>query len=1021
MPPEQAMGGEVTPRADLYSLGAMLYEMVCGRPPFLGDDNIAIIGQHINTPPVAPTWHRSDCPRPLEALILRLLSKNPTERPENASDVLAALEAVDVSPSEQSITEPEEAVNVLDSLAGDVFVGRQREMDELKAALEDALGGRGRMVTLVGEPGIGKTRTATELATYAGLRGCQVLWGRCYEEQGVPPYWPWVQAIRSYVRDRDPEDISSEMGSAAGVIAEVVSDVRDRLPGLPRPAQIDDPESARFRLFDSITAFLKTASQRQPLVMILDDLHWSDKPTLMLLQFIVRELTGARLLLIGTYRDVELNRRHPLSEALGDLTRERLFERVLLRGLSHDDVDRFIEVTSGITPPSSLVDAVHTQTEGNPLFVTEVVRLLVQEGELSSDESTVNRESWTVRIPEGVREVIGRRLNQLSARCNGVLTVASVVGREFDLQQMDALTDDLTEDMLLDVLEEGLDARVIEELPTAVGLYQFTHALIQETLTEELSLTRRVRLHARIAETLERMYESEIERHAAELALHFAQAETMLGADRLAKYSLMAGNTALENLAYEDALELFERAQTALENRPDDILMADALAGVGKAQLAALADIEYPVALRNFIRAFDIYVAHENVARAIEVASISFFVAPGWLQEAEGMLKRALSLAPPDSVQEGRIQSRYAMVRGREFSDLPSAEKALARAEEIAGNHNDADLHLFNLSNRIRIYMHHRKHEDAMSAGRELIELSKNSGDKHLIYYGHSDNVLGYIYTGAPDRAREHLRISMELAENLGQHSYIVSSLVAGVNLAANLGDWDDVMTLTERATAMSPGDGRALVVCAIAVGQIGDADDVKNYTDRMPEIQEQQQRLGLSTASATSRTARVAGNIAYIFNDDSCLDEVSQWADEAFADPVQSVGEYLIAATGMAFAMAASNSYEDAGRYYEIIKPHRGSVSDYVQLDRVLGLLARGMGRHETAAAHFEDAIAFCRRAGYLPDLAWSLCEYAEMLLESDLDRATAMLDEALRISTDLGMRPLMERILSKRDILKA
>ncbi|MDP6715458.1 MAG: serine/threonine-protein kinase, partial [SAR202 cluster bacterium] len=253
MPPEQAMGGEVTPKADLYSLGAMLYEMVCGRPPFLGDDNIAIIGQHINTPPVAPTWHRSDCPRPLEALILRLLSKNPTERPENASDVLAALEAVDVSPSEQSITEPEEAVNVLDSLAGDVFVGRQREMDELKAALEDALGGRGRMVTLVGEPGIGKTRTATELATYAGLRGCQVLWGRCYEEQGVPPYWPWVQAIRSYVRDRDPEDISSEMGSAAGVIAEVVSDVRDRLPGLPRPAQIDDPESARFRLFDSIT------------------------------------------------------------------------------------------------------------------------------------------------------------------------------------------------------------------------------------------------------------------------------------------------------------------------------------------------------------------------------------------------------------------------------------------------------------------------------------------------------------------------------------------------------------------------------------------------------------------------------------------------------------------------------------------------------------------------------------------------------------------------------------------------
>ena len=181
MPPEQAMGGEVTPKADLYSLGAMLYEMVCGRPPFLGDDNIAIIGQHINTPPVAPTWHRSDCPRPLEALIMRLLAKNPSERPDNASDVLAVLEAVNTSPSDQSVTEPEQAVNVLDSLAGDVFVGRHREMDDLKAALEGALGGRGRMVMLVGEPGIGKTRTAQELTTYAGLRGAQVLWGRSLE------------------------------------------------------------------------------------------------------------------------------------------------------------------------------------------------------------------------------------------------------------------------------------------------------------------------------------------------------------------------------------------------------------------------------------------------------------------------------------------------------------------------------------------------------------------------------------------------------------------------------------------------------------------------------------------------------------------------------------------------------------------------------------------------------------------------------------------------------------------------
>ena len=242
-----------------------------------------------------------------------------------------------------STEQPVDEAHVLDSLAGGVFVGRQSEMGQLKAALEDALSGRGRIVTLVGEPGIGKTRTAQELATYAGLRGCQVLWGRSYEEQGVPPYWPWVQAIRSYVRDRDPQELSSVMGAGAADIAEIVSDVKTQLPGLQPPPRLDSPEQARFRLFDSITTFLKTASQRQPLVLMLDDLHWSDKPSLMLLQFIVRELANTRLLIIGTYRDVELNRQHPLAETLAELIRDRQFERVLLRGLTNQDVSRFID------------------------------------------------------------------------------------------------------------------------------------------------------------------------------------------------------------------------------------------------------------------------------------------------------------------------------------------------------------------------------------------------------------------------------------------------------------------------------------------------------------------------------------------------------------------------------------------------------------------------------------------------------------------------------------------------------
>jgi len=244
---------------------------------------------------------------------LRLLAKAPEERPESPAAVRQALAAIAAAKAGSGESKVPDETNPLDRLASGVFVGREREMDELRAGFEDALSGRGRVLMLVGEPGIGKTRTAEELVTYARLRKAQVLWGRCYEGEGAPAYWPWVQAIRSYVHDRDPKVLLSEMGSGAADIAQIVSEVRDRLPGLPAPPSLD-PEQARFRLFDGITTFLKNATKGEPLVLVLDDLHWADKPSLLLLQFLARELRGARLLVIGTYRDIELGRQHPLAK-----------------------------------------------------------------------------------------------------------------------------------------------------------------------------------------------------------------------------------------------------------------------------------------------------------------------------------------------------------------------------------------------------------------------------------------------------------------------------------------------------------------------------------------------------------------------------------------------------------------------------------------------------------------------------------------------------------------------------------
>lgn len=200
MPPEQALGGEVTPQADLHSLGAMLYELVTGKPPFAGDSPTAIISQHINTPPVAPSWHSEHCPPDLEALILKLFAKVPADRPARATEVLAALEAVD--PNAKSASHSDSSANPLDRLARGVFVGRERELERLRAAFDETFAGRGSVVMLVGEPGIGKTRTVQELSTYARMRGAKVLWGRAHDASGAPTY-RWLQVGRAWGQGHD--------------------------------------------------------------------------------------------------------------------------------------------------------------------------------------------------------------------------------------------------------------------------------------------------------------------------------------------------------------------------------------------------------------------------------------------------------------------------------------------------------------------------------------------------------------------------------------------------------------------------------------------------------------------------------------------------------------------------------------------------------------------------------------------------------------------------------------------------
>jgi tetratricopeptide (TPR) repeat protein len=741
------------------------------------------------------------------------------------------------------------------------------------------------------------------------------------------------------------------------------------------------------------------------------------------MQFVVREITGARLLLVGTYRDVELNRQHPLAEALGSLTRERLFERVLLRGLSHEDVDRFIEVTSGISPPPALVDSVHTQTEGNPLFVTEVVRLLVQEGGLESTlseglTSQANEgQSWAVRIPEGVREVLGRRLNQLSARCNEVLTVASVVGREFEFRQMETLTDDLTEDMLLDVLEEGLNARVIEEMPTSVGRYQFTHALIQETLMDELSLTRRVRLHARIAETLEELYANELESRAAELAHHFTQAEAVLGIEKLVTYSLLAGVKSLGSNAHEDALIHYDRALNRLGEASATQQVAEALFGRARALIATVEMNQGQVAVDTMRKAFDMFVDLGQLTDAVAVA----IQRTGMAATTTGMspmIEEAFQFVEPDSTESGHLNAQYAINTFYRDGDNKPAQAALEQAISIAVSHEDESLEMFAMGYKALMERYELRFEESISSADRVVQLSETANDSESLFRALVAKGNSLMFLGMGNQAETQLKEGIAVGNRIRSRIQYVRGLHSIARITIVQGDWDKAKEFVIQITEQSPMYLPGKLFNALIRYHLGSLDRLPDELDDISSVP--------GNAGLQINVANLQAMFARTIDDPELLDSIARFA-APLADSNSNLPDTFVqACTALALVAEYRDDKAMASEHYLTLSKYPGIITEVgISTDRMLGILTKTMGQYEDATRHFEDAVAFCKKAGYRPELAWSLHDYAVMLLDhdepDDQQKATSMLDESLQISTDLGMRPLMERVLSRRDILKA
>jgi DNA-binding SARP family transcriptional activator/tetratricopeptide (TPR) repeat protein len=843
------------------------------------------------------------------------------------------------------------------------FVGRERELELLGDALEDALAGRGRLVLIAGEPGIGKSRLTDELIGRARTRGARILVGRCWEAGGAPAYWPWVQALRAHVRETEPDALSAQVRTGAAQLAALLPELRELLGDLPEPAA-PDSDGARFLLFDAVSSFVSAAAQARPLVLVLDDVHAADEPSLLLLRFVAREIAASRLLIVCAYRDVDPTVRDPLASTLAALVREPHATQVALGGLSERDVEEYLELTTGSQPARELVAALHAETDGNALFVAEVVSLLDAEGRLDDVDAPV-------RIPPGVRAVIGQRLARLAEPCRHLLDSASVLGREFDLQGLAALSG-MAGAELLDVLDGAVAERVVVEVPRSPGRLRFGHALIRDTLYDELPPARRLRLHGQAGEALENVYRADVQPHLAELARHFFAAAPSGPPGKALAYARRAGDHAASQLAHEEAERHYEMALTLSE---EPSTRCELLLAVGEARARAGATDASKAA---FLQAADLAEAH-GLPDHLGKAALGYGGRLIWDvsrddQRIVPLLERAIEAqGDVDSAMLVRLLSRLAGGPLRDARFGPERKVALsAKALDMARRLADpATLaHALHASINSQHGPDHTRRNLQLAA--ELVDVSSRAAETERIVEGHEELLDAHLELGDIGAAKLELAAMEELARELRQPSqdWLVTVYRAIFELLE--GRFDEAERSVESASHL----GERAQSWNAAVTYRLQLYVLRREQDRLAEVESLVRQSVADYPTYPIWRCVFAQTAVSVGLPDDARDVLAVLGRDRFAAlPVDE--EWLVSACLLAEAASALTDVERASVLYELLLPFTDRVAlsppeiSIGAVARYAGLLAATIGRPDDARRHFADAIEINRRIGARPWLA--------------------------------------------------
>jgi DNA-binding CsgD family transcriptional regulator len=902
------------------------------------------------------------------------------------------------------------------------FVGREQELAAVWARLALTGQGHGGVILVAGEPGVGKTRLVMELADRARAAGWLVLVGRTGDSDGVPPYLPWAEALRDYVRACPLVELRAQLRDGAADVALIVREVYARLPDLSARPSLS-PEHERYRLFESVSEFLLNVARSRTggtgLLLVLDDLHWADRPTLLLLGHLARRLAGASLLVAGTYRTVEHNRTDALSTVLAELSREHLAERVSLRPFSPEEAAVLVHELTGAPAAPAVVEAIHRETEGNPFFVEEVVRHLCAEGrDLAHPGSVPTR--WAV--PEGVRQVLGRRLARLSPVANQLLQVAAVLGDGFRFDVL-ALAGGVETGPLVDALEETMTAGVIREQD---GRYHFTHALIRQTLDEELSAPRRAQLHRQVGEALERLHDGAPGPHLAELARHFCAGARVEDLAKAIDYAHRAAQRAVRLLAYEEAARLHQLALQALDlaDATDEARRGELLLALGEARRKAG---QLREAMEAFQRAAEVARATGDAERLARAAlGYEDALLPSGLPRASVgdpsavILEEALSALPPGEdplrarVLAGLGRALYFAGDGRQAAALN--DEAVATARQVG----DTGALAYALNARCIAVWTHEDPAARLATATELLRLAEDGGDRELALEGHRWRLYALLEQGDIAAVDAEIEAYARVAAGLRQPQYLSHVALWRAMRALMDGRFAEVEPLVEEMLATGRRAQRREAEPVFAAQMLSlhrDRGDLARLAELEPLLREHadsvEEHRALDRGEIAVRRAHLAHLLAVLGRPDEARAEFERLTDgEIVALPQDLV--WLFTLTLLVEVCTYLGDVRRAAMLYELMQPYeqrnvasngvvcRGPVAHY------LGLTATLLSRWDEALAHFQAAAALAERMGARPALARTLEAHAAALVarsggEAAQDRP--LLAQALAIYDELGM----------------